>query len=276
MKHLLFLFVIGLAGCQSAPISTVLPVPAKPVAPSPPPPAQPAAAPAPASADLEQKIRQQAQYIEALISQNDALTAKLAAADMASASPANVTPLPPPLTPLLSDAPSSEPTPLQSEPAPLQSEPTSLSPEPSPLSPEPKPLPRPAALPPPAPPLLPAALPPNLPPALPPEPTLTPNADNVIDLVAVVVAERPGEPVNPFTVRTVPPEATREVTLHVGGIISGPITCAVINDRLVQIGDTIESLAVERIDAGAVLLRHSGRLLRLPIAAKSIRVRLPL
>ena len=113
-------------------------------------------------------------------------------------------------------------------------------------------------------------------PTLPPEPTLTPNADNVIDLVAFVVSEKPGEPVNPFTVRTVPPEAMREVTLHVGGIVAGPMACAVINDRLVQVGEIIESLAVERIEADAVLLRHSGRLLRLPVAEKSTRVRLPL
>jgi type II secretory pathway component PulC len=117
---------------------------------------------------------------------------------------------------------------------------------------------------------------PPLSPALPPEPTLTPNADNVIDLVAFVVSEKPGEPVNPFTVRTVPPEAMREVTLHVGGIVAGPMACAVINDRLVQVGEIIESLAVERIEPDAVLLRHSGRLLRLPVAEKSTRVRLPL
>ena len=81
---------------------------------------------------------------------------------------------------------------------------------------------------------------------------------------------------NPFTVRTVPPEAMREVTLHVGGIVAGPIPCAVVNDRLVQVGELIESLAVERIEADAVLLRHSGRLLRLPVSEKSTRVRLPL
>ena len=94
--------------------------------------------------------------------------------------------------------------------------------------------------------------------------------------MAFVVSEKPGEPVNPFTVRTVPPEAMREVTLHVGGIVAGPMACAVINDRLVQVGEIIESLAVERIEADAVLLRHSGRLLRLPVAENSTRVRLPL
>lgn len=220
MKYFLVSIVIGLAGCQSTPAPSVLPAPTKPVAAINPAPIVPLAVPAPATFGLEQKIRQQAQYIEALISQNDALTAKLTAANGATPPPPTVIPLPPTAAPL----------------------------------------PRPAQMPPPP----------------PSEPTLTPNADNVIDLVAFVVAEKPGEPVNPFTVRTVPPDAMREVTLHVGGIVTGPMACAVINDRLVQVGEIIESLAVERIEADAVLLRHSGRLLRLPVAEKSIRVRLPL
>jgi hypothetical protein len=235
MKYLLVSLIIGLAGCQSKPDPLVLPAPAKPMASNHPLPVPPVVPSAPASAGLEQKIRQQAQYIEALISQNDALTAKLAAANRATPQPPTIIPLPPPPTP-----------------------PQPNSPQPN--SPQPNPLPHPIPVPPP----------------LPPEPTLTPNADNVIDLVAFVVAEKPGEPVNPFTVRTVPPEAMREVTLHVGGIVAGPIACAVINDRLVQVGELIESLAVERIEADAVLLRHSGRLLRLPVSEKSTRVRLPL
>ena len=220
MKYLLVSIVIGLAGCQSTPTLSVLPAPTKPVVTLPPAPTVPGVVPASATAGLEQKLRQQAQYIEALISQNDALTAKITTASSSVPPPPTVFPLPP----------------------------------------DPVPLPRPA----------------TVSPTLPPEPTLTPNADNVIDLVAFVVSEKPGEPVNPFTVRTVPPEAMREVTLHVGGIVAGPMACAVINDRLVQVGEIIESLAVERIEADAVLLRHSGRLLRLPVAEKSTRVRLPL
>ncbi len=220
MKYLLVSIVLGLAGCQSTRPPSVLPAPTEPVAALHPAPIVPVAVPAPATSGLEQRIRQQAQYIEALISQNDALAAKLTAANGATPPPPTVVPLPPP----------------------------------------PAPLPRPAQVPPPP----------------PSEPTLTPNADNVIDLVAFVVAEKPGEPVNPFVVRTVPPDAMREVTLHVGGIVAGPMACAVINDRLVQVGEIIESLAVERIEVDAVLLRHSGRLLRLPVAEKATRVRLPL
>ncbi len=220
MKHLLVLLIVGLAGCQSSPAPSVLPapstLPAAPVAP----PVRPVAPAAPATSGPEHKVRQQAQYIEALISQNDALTAKLAATNAAP--------------------PSAD---------------TSVT-----LPPDPAPVPRPTIT------LLPVSA----------EPTLTPNADNVIDLVAAIVTEKSGEPVNPFTVRTVPPEAMREVSLQVGGIVAGPMACAVVNERLVQVGEIVESLAVERIEPDAVLLRHSGRLLRLPVAEKAVRVRLPL
>jgi hypothetical protein len=220
MKHLLVLLFVGLAGCQSSPKPSVLPAPSTPPVPSVPPPVRPSAPAAPATSALELKVRQQAQYIEALISQNDALTAKLAATNAAPPSAVStVTPAP--------------------EPAPVPR----LSVRPLPVS---------------------------------AEPTLTPNADNVIDLVAAIVTEKSGEPVNPFTVRTVPREAMREVSLQVGGIVAGPMACAVVNDRLVQVGEFVESLAVERIEPDAVLLRHSGRLLRLPVAEKAIRVRLPL
>lgn len=219
MKHLLLVLLVGLAGCQSSPAPSVLPAPASPPAASVPPPAQPSAPATPSANGLELKVRQQAQYIEALISQNDALTAKLA---VPKATP----------QPVVSVPPTREPAPVPQPPAPR----------------------------------LPISA----------EPTLTPNADNVIDLIAAIVTEKSGEPVNPFAVRTVPPEAMREVSLLVGGIAAGPMACAVINDRLVQVGETIESLTVERIEPDAVLLRHSGKLLRLPVAEKPTRVRLPL
>jgi hypothetical protein len=220
MKHLLPLLFVGLAGCQSSPTPTVLPAPSTAPTASVPPPVRPPSLVAPAASGLDLKVRQQAQYIEALISQNDALTAKLAATN------------------------ASPPTAVSSVT----------------LPPGPAPVPRPPVT------TLPVSA----------EPTLTPNADNVIDLVAAIVTEKSGEPVNPFTVRTVPPEAMREVSVQVGGIVAGPMACAVVNDRLVQVGEIVESLAVERIEPDAVLLRHSGKLLRLPVAEKAIRVRLPL
>jgi len=73
-----------------------------------------------------------------------------------------------------------------------------------------------------------------------------------------------------------PAEAVREVMLHVSGIMSGAVPCAVINDRLVQAGETVESLTVERIEPDTLWLRHAGRRLRLPVSEKPTRVRLPL
>lgn len=220
MKYVFILGAVGLAGCQSSPAPAVLPAPTKAIAaisPSPVPPAPVASTP---SAGLEQKIRQQSQYIEALISQNDALAAKLAAK---SATPQPAMTVPPPM--------------------------------------------------------------PELAPVVPPartssvvvtEATLSPNVDGVIDVVAALVSPKPGEPVNPFTVRTVPPETVREVTLLVGGVAFGATPCAVVNDRLLQVGDAVDSLTIERIEADAVVARHSGKLLRLPVSEKPVRVRLPL
>lgn len=216
MRFLPVLLSLGLAGCQAAAPTTALPMPAKPapeyrpIVTAPPPPVNSAA---------EQKIRLQAQFIEALISQNDALAAKLTAAAT------------PPMSVL-------------------------AAPEPAPASKSP-PVPPPAQ-------------------AIPTTPMLTPNADGIIDLAAVTVDAKPGEPVNPFTVRAVPAEAVREVTLHVAGILSGAVPCAVINDRLVQTGESVESLTVERIEPDAVWLRYAGHRLRLPVSEKPARVRLPL
>ena len=102
-----------------------------------------------------------------------------------------------------------------------------------------------------------------------------PNADGVIDLSVRPTAESDA-PTNPFVVRPTGPESAREITLHVGGIIAGPVACAVINDRLVQAGENLESLAIERIEHNAVFLRYDGRRLRLPVSTRPVRVRLPL
>jgi hypothetical protein len=217
MKSLLILLCLGLAGCQTAAPLPLPPMPAKPA-----PEFRPvvAAPPAPLNPALEQKVRQQAQYIEALISQNEALSSRLTAA--AAPTPAVANPVP--------------------EPAPV------------------------AIAPPPAPPLQP----------IPVEPMLTPNADGVIDLAAVAADAGSGEAVNPFAVRAAPAGAGREVTLHVSGILAGKTPCAVINDRLVQTAETVESFTVERIEPDAVWLRYAGQRLRLPVSEKPARVRLPL
>ncbi len=105
------------------------------------------------------------------------------------------------------------------------------------------------------------------------EPALIPNADGVIDLTATTA--KSGEPVNPFAVRAALEGAGREVLVHVSGLIAGPKACAVVNERLVEAGDNVESFRVERIDPEAVLLRLGERRLRLPLSDKPVRVRLP-
>jgi hypothetical protein len=81
--------------------------------------------------------------------------------------------------------------------------------------------------------------------------------------------------VNPFAVRAAPDGTIREVLLHVSGLIAGPRACAVINERLVQAGDVVESFRVERVDPEVVSLRLGERRLRLPLSEKPVRVRLP-
>ncbi|MBA3850690.1 MAG: hypothetical protein C0502_11965 [Opitutus sp.] len=80
---------------------------------------------------------------------------------------------------------------------------------------------------------------------------------------------------NPFAVRAAPEGAGREVLVHVSGLIAGPKACAVVNERLVEAGDSVESFRVERIDPEAVLLCLGERRMRLPLSDKPVRVRLP-
>ena len=220
MKLLLLIVSVLLVGCQSRPVAN--PAPVRPTLP---PPAELPVHVAPPNAlatqALERRIRQQSQFIEALVSQNEALTAKLNAPAAVAASPGIV--LPAPADPVPSVAPDKSPPGRPAEP-----------------------------------------------------PSLVPNAEGVIDVAAAALAAKTGEPVNPFAVRTVSAEGIREETLRVNGIIAGPVACAVINDRLVQAGETIGSLTVESVGTDVGLLRHGAHRLRLSVSELPVRVRLPL
>lgn len=217
MKILLPLLLITLCGCQSqAPVTTLpAPSPFTPVAT--PPPTPPAARPP----IIDQRSRQQQQWIEALIEQNDALTTKLAVQQAAHAA----APLPPV---------------TQTSPVPLPQA-AAVAPVASPVT-----------------------------------QSLTPNAEGVIDLTVLDSNSNPDEPLNPFAVRTAPGGKFREVSLVVGGIILGSTPCAVVNGRLLQVGDRIESFEVERIETGALVIRLDAHRLRLPVSAEPTRVKLPL
>jgi hypothetical protein len=178
----------------------------------------------PALTPPDQKSRQQAQLIEALINQNEALTARLAALPAAPAT-----------TPTASDAV------------------TDAAP-PSPVVPTVASVPVPAAA----------------------DPAITPNAEGIIDLAAIELTGSADEPVNPFAVRTAPGEKSREVSLLVGGIILGKTPCAMVNERLLQAGDSLEGFMVERIEADAIIIRLGVHRLRLPVSTTPARVKLPL
>lgn len=105
------------------------------------------------------------------------------------------------------------------------------------------------------------------------EPALVPNAEGMLDLTAL--ASNQSEEGNPFAVVPVANTA-REVMLHLSGLIGGVRASAVINDRLVETGDIVESLTVERIEDRSVLLRFGETKLRIPVGESAVRVRLPL
>jgi hypothetical protein len=167
-------------------------------------------------------MRQQAQYIEALISHNDALAAKLATTNAA-------TPL---ALPTVRDG---------TEPAP--------APRPAVVTPSP----------------------------VIAEPTLTPNADHVIDLVAAIVTAEVRRASESFH------GAHRAARGHAGSKPAGGWYRW--RDRWRALSSTTawckSAKASNRWPSSgsspdAVLLRHSGKLLRLPVAEKAVRVRLPL
>jgi hypothetical protein len=226
MKRLLPLLLLSLCGCRTpAPMAT-LPAPPTPV------PVRPQAVPTvaspplsrPATAIPDPRSRQQAQLIEALINQNEALTIRLAALQAAPVATSSA----------------AEPVAVVAQPAPVVL--------------------------------------PSVPVATPvaAEPAIAPNAEGVIDLSAIEQADNANEPVNPFAVRTAPGEKTREVTLLVGGIILGKAPCALVNGRLVQAGDIFEGFEVERVEAGAVIVRFGAYRLRLPVSPAPTRVKLAL
>lgn len=100
-----------------------------------------------------------------------------------------------------------------------------------------------------------------------------PNADGLVDLTAPAPEEGG---VNPFAVRSVRPEATREVALQVTGIIHGAAGCALVNDRSIQPGESVDSLLLVRLETDAVLFRSEETYIRVAVGGKPARVRLAL
>lgn len=106
-------------------------------------------------------------------------------------------------------------------------------------------------------------------------PVLLPNADGLIDLT-VLPPSRDGDEDNPFAVRILPADAVREIPVHVAGVVGGEKPCAFVNGRPVQEGESVDSLRVVRIAAEGVLFLQGSHLLRIPVSAKPVRVRVAL
>ena len=197
----------------------------------------------PPTVDAE-KLTRQTQLIEALMAQNDALTARLGTLkrDAASVpSPATVAP---------------------TNPATVEATP------PKPLAPPPPPSAPVNAV------ALPAttvATPPATEPPSESAPLLVPNADGVIDTTMLNVS---GNPPNPFAVRTLPADAVREVPFVVQGVIEGALPCALINGRVAEAGDSVESLKLTHIAPEALVLTGDGFALSLPLGATKVRLAL--
>lgn len=223
MKLLLVLVTLAAAGCQAP--QSALPAPSSEARVQPPvvtAPDDAASRPRP-SLPSDALARKQAQWIEALINQNEALTARLAMAAMPSIpTPAST----PPATPVAAASRRVEIS------ASATTTPTGS--------------------------------------------TLAPNAEGVIDLIALAAESATDEAVNPFVVRSAASEKAREVTLRIGGTILGASPCAIINDRLVEVGDSVEGLTVERILVSDVLARVGAHQLRLPVSTQTVRVKLAL
>lgn len=105
---------------------------------------------------------------------------------------------------------------------------------------------------------------------------LLPNAEGVIDLLAASVPANETEEINPFAVRSVPPDAVREIAVHLTGLIQGAKPCALVNGRPVEPGETVETLTLLRIEDGAAVFQHGPHRLRLPVGEKPVKVKLPL
>lgn len=96
-----------------------------------------------------------------------------------------------------------------------------------------------------------------------------PDREGVIDLAAISANTN----ANPFVVRTA--ASGRELTLAVSGVVTGAAQCAVINERLVQPGESVDVLRLERVEPGGVVLAQGERRLRVRVGEKPVRVRLP-
>ena len=100
---------------------------------------------------------------------------------------------------------------------------------------------------------------------------LMPNEEGVIDLRAAA-ALADGEPVNPFVLRQ-PPAPGEETVVTVQGIVRGQHPCALVNDRVLAVGDQLDALRLTRIEPEALFFEVNDFTLRIPLQGGPVRVR---
>ena len=203
---------------------------------------------APNAAAVEEKLLEQSRLISALVEQNEALTARLQVIEHPAAPPE--APQPNAIATAVSP-----PTPVQA-PSITPTAPNDVAPR-APATPAVAPSSAPAPT---------ADLPAD------DIALFMPNADGVIDLTTLDAAP-PGTLPNPFAIRAPSARAPHELTLAVQGIFSGPSPCALVNERVFEPGDAIESLKITRIEADAIFLKGDDFNLKLPLGDKPVRLR---
>lgn len=111
----------------------------------------------------------------------------------------------------------------------------------------------------------------SVPPIAEPTNFLMPNADGVIDLVAAAVLAA-GETINPFELRQ-PATVSEETVLTIQGVVRGEHPCALVNDRVLTIGDQLDGLRLQRIETETLFFVVDEFTLRVPVNEGPVRVR---
>jgi hypothetical protein len=103
-------------------------------------------------------------------------------------------------------------------------------------------------------------------------PVVVPNVDGLVDLTAIAATSNTDD-ANPFAVRATGPDAFREISVLVSGVMAGPTQGALVNNRPLFAGENLDSLTLVRVEADAAIFRAGDHLLRLPVTATALRVR---
>ena len=103
---------------------------------------------------------------------------------------------------------------------------------------------------------------------------MQPDGKGVIDLALLAAKPADSAHSNPFVVQTADATPPREIPLLVQGILSGANPSAIVNERPLEIGESVESLRLVRVEADSAYFSAGDQLLRIPLG-RPVRVRLP-